>query len=71
MMGASKTWHVPVRGRFSFKPSERQKPARGGGGFIERPMVQGDAVGEQILEKGSCYTCGSNSYHLIGCPRSY
>ena len=69
LMGASRTWRIPVRGRFSFTPVERAKPARGG--FAPRgPLPKGDEMGQQILHKGCCYTCGrSDGGHAVGCPR--
>ncbi len=58
-------WYVPVRGRFTFRPTE---PMKVRGGVIRRPVVPGAPIGERPLQKGCCYYCGSANYHVSGCP---
>lgn len=67
-MGASRTWHLPVRGRFSFKPNERQKmrapePRR-------RVVIESEpSPGGPKLPGLGCYHCGRYSGHEPGCPK--
>lgn len=70
-MAAPRTWRVPVRGRFTFTPSERQK-VRIGGFVPRRAMPLGDPVGQEIIEKTSCYFCAlPDGRHRRGCPRFF
>lgn len=68
-MGASKTWRIPVRGRFTFRPNEPQKLRSGY--TPRRVLPHGDPVEQEILEKGSCYWCGRAGRHDRGCPRYF
>jgi hypothetical protein len=70
-MARPRTWQVPVRGRFTFTPSERQRSRDRGLGFVpRRPVPQGDPVEQEIIVKGSCYFCArADGRHHRGCPR--